>query len=55
MRLPSRTRLRNSWASTVTELADQVSAEAPLDTVLINITVGDPDPRQAQRIASSRG
>ena len=35
------------------ELAGKVTAEAPLDTVLINITVTDPFPEQAQRIAAA--
>ena len=34
-------------------LTDEVSAEAPLDTVLLNITVTNPSPEQAQRIASA--
>jgi capsular exopolysaccharide synthesis family protein len=34
-------------------LAGKVTAEAPLDTVLLNITVTDPSPQQAQRIASA--
>jgi succinoglycan biosynthesis transport protein ExoP len=34
-------------------LAESIEATAPLDTVLINVDVTDPDPRQAQRIANS--
>jgi capsular exopolysaccharide synthesis family protein len=35
------------------ELSGKVSAEAPLDTVLLNITATDKSPRQAQRIAAA--
>jgi capsular exopolysaccharide synthesis family protein len=35
------------------KLAGQVSAEAPLDTVLLNITATDSSPAQAQRIAAA--
>jgi capsular exopolysaccharide synthesis family protein len=37
------------------ELAEQVSAEAPVDTVLINITVEDDDAEQAALIANAVG
>lgn len=37
------------------ELAERVSAEAPLDTVLINISVRDASPEQAARIANAVG
>ncbi|PWJ56058.1 capsular exopolysaccharide family [Quadrisphaera granulorum] len=36
-------------------LAQQITAEAPLDTVLINITVTDPSPQQAAQIANAVG
>jgi len=36
-------------------VAQQVTATAPLDTVLINMSVSDPDPAMAQRIAHSIG
>ncbi len=35
------------------ELAGKVTAEAPLDTVLLNITASDRSPKQAQRIAAA--
>ncbi|HTY72117.1 MAG TPA: polysaccharide biosynthesis tyrosine autokinase [Actinomycetes bacterium] len=35
------------------QLASQISATNPLDTVLLNISVSDHDPRQAQRIANA--
>lgn len=34
-------------------LAKQVSAESPADTVLINVSVTDPDPQMAQKIADT--
>lgn len=37
------------------ELADAVSATAPLDTVLISVTVSDPDPARARDIANAIG
>jgi capsular exopolysaccharide synthesis family protein len=37
------------------KIADRVSASAPLDTVLINIQVSDPDPVLAQKLANSYG
>nr|WP_305076336.1 polysaccharide biosynthesis tyrosine autokinase [Quadrisphaera sp. RL12-1S] len=36
-------------------LAQHITAEAPLDTVLINITVTDPSPQQAATIANAVG
>jgi capsular exopolysaccharide synthesis family protein len=36
-------------------LAGQVAASVPLDTVLIDVTVNDPDPAQAARIADAVG
>ncbi|WP_373995760.1 polysaccharide biosynthesis tyrosine autokinase, partial [Streptomyces sp. NP160] len=36
-------------------LAQRITAEAPLDTVLINITVTDPSPQQAAAIANAVG
>lgn len=41
--------------TTANELARQVSADIPTDTVLIDVTVRDPNPAQAQKIASSIG
>src|SRR5688500_503087 len=35
------------------ELAGRLSASAPIETVLLNITALDPSPEQAQRIANS--
>lgn len=35
------------------QLAQQVSAESPADTVLINVIVTDPDPQMAQKIADT--
>lgn len=35
------------------DLADQIEASAPLDTVLINVDVTDEDPRWAQQIANA--
>ena len=35
------------------ELAGKVTAEAPLDTVLLNITANDRSPKEAQRIAAA--
>lgn len=40
-------------ATTVAGLADRVSANAPLNTVMIEITVTDPDPQLAARIADA--
>lgn len=40
---------------TAKQLAGSVTAEAPLDTVLINVTVTDTSPAQAQRIANAIG
>jgi polysaccharide biosynthesis transport protein len=37
------------------DLAQHVSASAPLDTVLINVTVTDTDPQSASRIANAVG
>jgi non-specific protein-tyrosine kinase len=37
------------------QLAKHISASAPLDTVLISVSVTDPDPLQAQRIANAVG
>ncbi|WP_367322990.1 polysaccharide biosynthesis tyrosine autokinase [Streptomyces sp. HUAS ZL42] len=39
--------------TTPEELASRISAEAPLNTVLINITVRDTDPERAARIANA--
>ncbi|MBC2906877.1 polysaccharide biosynthesis tyrosine autokinase [Streptomyces cupreus] len=39
--------------TTPEELASQITAEAPLNTVLINITVQDPDPKRAAEIANA--
>lgn len=36
-------------------IAGQITATAPLDTVLLDVSVSDPDPHRAQRIASSLG
>lgn len=41
--------------TTAPQLAQRVSAEAPLDTVIINITVTDPSPQQAAAIADAVG
>jgi capsular polysaccharide biosynthesis protein len=35
------------------QLSDEISADSPLDTVLLNISVADPDPARAQAIANS--
>ncbi|MGH3322289.1 MAG: polysaccharide biosynthesis tyrosine autokinase [Nocardioidaceae bacterium] len=40
---------------TPAELADKIAAEAPVDTVLINITVSDRSPRRAAEIANAVG
>jgi len=42
-------------SATTEELARQVTAEAPLDTVLINITATDPSPNHAADIANAVG
>lgn len=36
-------------------VADKISASAPLDEVVINVSVSDPDPGQAQRLAEAVG
>lgn len=41
--------------TTVPQLAQSVSAEAPLDTVIINITVTDPSPQRAAQVADAVG
>ncbi|WP_425956688.1 polysaccharide biosynthesis tyrosine autokinase [Xylanimonas sp. McL0601] len=38
---------------TTSDLAERVSAESPLDTVLINLSVEDPSPEQAAAIANA--
>lgn len=37
------------------ELARNISSKAPLNTVLINLTVSDPDPERASAIANAVG
>jgi succinoglycan biosynthesis transport protein ExoP len=39
----------------VEAIAKKISASAPLDTVLLNVAVSDPDPAVAQRLANSIG
>ena len=39
----------------VEKLASQISSSAPLNTVLINLTVSDPDPNRASAIANAIG
>jgi polysaccharide biosynthesis transport protein len=41
--------------TTAVKLADSIEANVPLDTVIIEIAVTDPDPRQAARIANTVG
>lgn len=42
-----------SWDTTVGALSNQVSAEAPADTVLLNVTAVDSDPERAAEIANA--
>lgn len=42
-------------AETTNELAGRITATIPTDTVLIDVTVSDHDPHQAQRIANAIG
>ena len=44
-----------SLSTTPQALAKQITAEAPLDTVLINVSVKDESPAQAQKIADEVG
>src|SRR5215208_4960899 len=41
--------------TTAAELADSIEATVPVDTVIIEVAVTDPDPRQAARIANAVG
>lgn len=41
--------------TTVPQLAQRVTAEAPLDTVIINVTVTDPSPQEAAAVADAVG
>jgi non-specific protein-tyrosine kinase len=55
VRMASLVRDRLSLGESASRVARKISASAPLDTVLINVSVADQDPARAQSIANAIG